>query len=127
MIELSLLFARFWGIVFVVLAVAIFLNQKSYVKLLKKKLSEEFVLLSGLVALLIGAVQVSVINSWTFNYLGILTVIGWISLIKGIVRLTIPSAALSFRKLVINPKWMLPAIIVCLGVGTALLYAGFLV
>lgn len=127
MIEIEILLARFWGIIFVVLAVAIFLNQKSYIKLLKKKLPEEFVLISGLFALLIGAAQVSVLNVWTLNYVGILTVIGWISLIKGIVRLSVPSAGLSFRKLVITPKWMIPSVIVCLGVGVALLYAGFFV
>ena len=76
---------------------------------------------------MIGAAQVAVFNVWTADYLGLLTVIGWVALLKGAIRMAIPSTVVSLRRLVLNANWINPPILVSFVLGAYLLYVGFFV
>ena len=124
--ETSLVLARFWGIILVVLCGSLLFNAKFYVRLIKGFQDEAIRFLYFFVVLFIGAVTVSVVNQWTWNQAGLITLLGWGSLLKGSFGILLPD----FLKKIIQKVRMSPAVIyptgvVFLLVGCYLLFCGF--
>jgi len=89
--ELTLILARFWGILLIVSSLLFLLNKKLLPEILKHKENEEYLFLSGFIALLLGAIQIAAYNYWEISSRGLLTLFGWLSLLKGVVRLGLPN------------------------------------
>lgn len=88
--ELSLILARCWGIILVIVCISFLVNKKLYADIIKAAQTEEFMYLYGLIALIIGALSVSVFKIWAFNYRGLLTLFGWTALLKGVSAFAFP-------------------------------------
>src|SRR3989344_7139161 len=88
--DLTIILARFWGIVLVAACGAYVANRKLLQEELKAVEKQEILLLSGFIALLVGAVHVAIYNRWEFTIRGLITLLGWITLLKGVVRLSAP-------------------------------------
>ena len=82
--------ARFWGIALIALCVPFLLNKRIYTRLTEKIASEEMVFLYSLVAVIVGAFSVAMLTSWTIDYKGFITLLGWSSLLKGFFGLLLP-------------------------------------
>jgi len=124
--ETSLVLARFWGIILVVLCGSLLVNAKFYVRLVKGFQDEAIRFPYFIVVLVIGAVNVSVVNQWTWNQAGLIMLLGWGSLLKGSFGILLPD----FLKKIIQKVRMSPAVIyptgvVFLLVGCYLLFCGF--
>ncbi len=91
--DMAIVFARFWGIFSIAFFTAMLFNKKLYDTMLKAKDNEIFVILTGLICLVIGAFQVSVLNAWEFSYKGVVTLIGWYTLLKSFYRFLKPEEA----------------------------------
>ncbi len=87
--------------------------------------SDSFLFFSGIIALLLGAFVISVHNIWTAGWPVVITVIGWLSLIKGIWLLFYPSLAESFSFMFKNTSvyFRVNGILILL-LGMFLLYHG---
>ena len=84
MMNAALVLARFWGIILVVLSASILFNAKFYVRLVKGFQDESARFLYYLIVLVIGAVTVPFFwNQWAWNLRGIITLLGWGTLLKG--------------------------------------------
>lgn len=124
--DLTLTLARFWGVVLVGSAIAILLNKNFLKEVLKLKDKKEYLLISGLVALLIGGVHVAIYNYWEVSIRGLITLFGWASLLKGIVRLAFPSYSKKAIGYVGKQKALYNFLLVLLGgIGIYFLYVGF--
>jgi uncharacterized membrane protein len=88
--DMAVIFARFWGIFSIAFYGALLLNKRAYEIMLKAKDNEAFIIMSGLINLILGAFQVSVLNQWELSYRGVVTFIGWFTLIKGFYRFLKP-------------------------------------
>lgn len=62
--------------------------------------NRSFIFLSGYIALIIGLITVILHNVWVSDWRVVITILGWIALIKGVVRIGFPEAT---KKLV--PKF----------------------
>ena len=92
----SAFLAKPLGPFFLVLGVGMFVNQSIYQAMINDFLhSTALVYLSGLLSLLAGLVIVNVHNSWTLGWSVVITVIGWIMLLGGMVRLVLPQLAIA--------------------------------
>lgn len=90
--EMSILMARFLGPFFVVVGIGVLLNLKRYQKLIMDFFENTAVLyLGGVMAFAIGIVIVLFHNVWTLNWGIIITILGWVSLVKGIVLIVCPA------------------------------------
>lgn len=86
--ELSIWLARMFGLYFVIIAVSMLLFPKHFKQLYLSLSSHEgIIIISGLLTLILGIVLVTVHNFWQMNWMLSITLIAWLLLIKGLVRL----------------------------------------
>ena len=87
----SIFLARIIGPLFMILSVGLLINTKTY-----QEISKEFYInasqryLGGLVALILGLLMIEFHNVWKVHWTVIITIIGWIAVVKGVVLLAFP-------------------------------------
>jgi len=124
--DAALVLARFWGIILVVLCASMLLNAKFYVRL--KGFQDESVrFLYFFLLLVIGAVNVSFFfNQWAWNLRGIITLLGWGSLLKGTFGILLPDLSYKIiQRINLSPVMIYSTGIIMLIVGGYLLFYGF--
>jgi len=93
--ERSVFLARLLGPFFLAASVGMLVNPSVYLGLIGEFLhSAALVYLSGILSLVAGLAIVNVHNSWTGGWPVVVTVIGWLMLIGGVVRLVLPQLAI---------------------------------
>ncbi len=123
--DISLVLARFWGLILVLLCCSVLVNIKFYVSLVKGFQDESVKFLYFFVVLVIGAVNVSVMNQWTWDQKGLITLLGWGSLFKGLFGILLPDLSNKLiQKINLSPMVIYPSALVMLVVGCYLLFCG---
>ena len=122
-----LVLARFWGIILVLLCVSMLVNAKFYVRLVKGFQDESVRFLYFFLILVIGAVNVSFFfNQWAWNLRGLITLLGWGSLLKGAFGILLPDLSYKIiQRINLSPVMIYPTGIIMLIVGGYLLFYGF--
>jgi hypothetical protein len=88
--ELTIFVAKIMAILFVCVGINAFFNKNAYQKIVKDTFSNAGVsLLFGLVVLVVSIIIVNYHNIWT-GWAVLVTIIGWLGLVKGVVILTVP-------------------------------------
>lgn len=88
---MSLVLAKIFGIYFLAIGLAFIVNPDRFKKMYQQIAKDEnFLLMAGMLALLIGAVVVTLHNRWVLEWPVIITVLGWWSLIKGLALFIYP-------------------------------------
>ena len=116
-----------FSLVYLAIGIGILINPDFY-----KKLYEDFIentsalYLGGIMALVIGYLLVTFHNTWTKDFSVIITVIGWIALIKGMLILVRPKVIIAITKAFVNNEKALKieAVIVIL-IGLLFSFLGF--
>ena len=79
------------GLLYFVIGLGMFLNPKFYKKMMNEYAKSDPVLfISGILALAIGYLLITFHNAWDWNLGIVITILGWIALLKGIMILVIP-------------------------------------
>lgn len=86
---MTLILAKIFGIYFFSIGLAFLINPNSLRKMCRIT-DESILFIGGILALIIGAIVVALHNHWVFNRAVIITILGWWSLVKGLVILTYP-------------------------------------
>ena len=95
----SIFLAKFIGLTFMVIGVGTLVNREWYRELIVQFFSDRGqVYLSGILALLAGVAIVLVHNVWTPDWRILITLLGWIAIAKGVMRLTFPALAMRSAK-----------------------------
>jgi hypothetical protein len=122
----TLALARFWGIILVVLCVSMLINAKFYVRLIRAFQDESVRFLYFFVVMVIGAVNVSIMNQWQWDVKGLIMLLGWGSLLKGSFGILLPDFSNRIiQKITLSPVMIYSAGVVMLIVGGFLLAVGF--
>ncbi len=122
--DVSIILARILGILFLLIGISIF-NRKTVTALLEEMERQRgFLWLSGLIAAVFGAVIVSLGGFWFSDWRIVISVIGWLSLIKGLCILIFPESAISFYR-EFKVKCSVWGGIIAIIIGLFLCYAGF--
>jgi hypothetical protein len=123
--DISLVLARFWGLILVLLCCSLLVNVKFYVSLVKGFQYESVRFLCFFVVLVIGAVNVSVMNQWTWDQKRFITLLGWGSLFKGLFGILLPDLSNKLiQKVNLSPMVIYPSAFIMLLVGCYLLFCG---
>ena len=86
--------ARLVGPLFVVLGIGCLLNQQVYADMIGQAvLVPVLIYLSGLMAFLAGVAMLNGYHAWTADWRVIITILGWLLVIAGIIRIVLPAAA----------------------------------
>ena len=125
--EVSVFLARIIGPLFILIAVGVLLNVQHYRAMAADFLnSPPLYYLTGTTAFIVGMVLIIHHNLWVADWRVTITVIGWMSLVKGIMRILLPTlgpkAASRFMQ---SDKSIYAGAIALLFVGAFLAYNGF--
>ncbi len=123
--DYSIVLARFFGILFVVLGLSL-INRKSFKRVMDGLAANPSLLWgTGFVTSIIGAATVSLYDVWTADWNVAITLIGWLSVLKGAMLMLFPKFTMSLYGKLKSPGIYVFGGIVAFVVGVCLLYAGF--
>ena len=121
----SIFLAQFWGWYLVIFCVLLMIRPKRMSQLLAYLEDEKYLVLTSLLAIIIGLLNILVHNIWEFSWELIITLLGWISLTKGIIRFSFPRTALKALN-TFNIKWIPYFLVVLFVLGVFLLNKAYL-
>ena len=126
--ETSIFLARVIGLVSVISTAAVMIRYKESLVLEEEAMkSPLYTYLSGFVFLILGVLLVVSHSVWVFDWRIVITVIGWLVLLKGMGRIFFPNAVRHLvEKKKANRKFIFGEIVLFL-IGLYLLYYGFIV
>jgi hypothetical protein len=123
-IDISAVIAEALGIFFVVMGAAMVVNGKETAAIIEEAAQNKgYLWMWGFLALAVGAVIVSLNNLWTSGLPLIITIMGWLALVKGAFILVFPGAVSSLYRKFGHSGMIVFAGVVALVIGFALLYA----
>lgn len=103
--ETSTLIAKIIGIIYLSFGVGILLNSTYYKQVIPKLLENTvYLIFGGFIAIIFGVLIIENHNYWVKNWTVLITIIGWIALIKGIFLLAFPTTISMFKSFFNIPK-----------------------
>lgn len=124
---MDLFLAQLFGLYFVIVGVAVLVRRKSLMPAVRELVSNKPVLLT--VALLEIAAGLAIVLSRpviSWDWMGIISIIGWMLLVEGILYLLLPAKAVQkFARNFSSDTWTLVGGIVAAAAGAYLSYIGF--
>jgi len=122
---LSIFLAKFLGIYFLVFAAIWVLRKEQFEAAIQDFLSSRgFIVFAGIFSFLFGLAIAISHSVWEWNWRGLITLIAYLAIIKGIIRIAFPRESQEYESsLVTNYSWVWIGILVVLGVF--LTYHGF--
>lgn len=123
--DLSNYLAAVFGVSTVVVTLALLIKEKHIKRIFSKIENEENLFMWGLVTFVIGVAMVLAHNVWVQNWQIIVTIIGWLALVKGLALLFLPEKVKIWAKKIENEKWLPIALVVLVFVGLIITYFGF--
>lgn len=123
--ETSILIAQIFGLVYLSISVGIIFSKKYYQKALASMLDNTGLMyLGGLMALVAGFFIVKEHNIWSNDWTVLVTIFGWLALIKGILLLAAPQFVDTFRSWY-KPENINKFVFIPLIIGLVFAYFGF--
>jgi len=84
--EQSLFLAQFWGWLMLIISLIFLLKNKKFIKGIYSMVGERlFSMPAGYIALILGLVTIITHNIWASDWRVVITIFGWMSLIKGVM------------------------------------------
>lgn len=94
----ALFLAQFWGLVFIIMSVGMFVRPENVQKIVKLAQDEGLLIFSGFIGVMLGVGHILLFNEWYADWTILITLIGWITLFKGLIRVFIPKWTQKFIK-----------------------------
>lgn len=124
--DISIYLAKVFGIYLIIVPIAVLINRKHYEKLLDDFFkNSSFVFFSGIIHLILGLFIVIVHNIWANDWRIIITLLAWLGVLKGIIRIMFPFKIAGWVGKIkdIRKFWVWCFIMILLGIY--LTYIGF--
>lgn len=121
-----MIIAQMLGVTYLSFAVGLLFNRKYYKKNLKKLIDNEgYMMLGGFISLFFGVIVINIHGEWTNDWTSLITLVGWLGALKGVMLLAFPNAMDFFKPMLDDKhlnKFMLPLVVV---LGAVFTYFGF--
>ncbi len=127
--DASQFIAQMLGPTYLALGVGGFVNRKHFMELIKGfKASYAVILISGILALLIGLLMLRFHNLWVADWRVIITVFAWIALLKGLTLLVLPARVGESiaQRFIERPQLINLMLGFCVVIGMMFCYFGYL-
>jgi hypothetical protein len=115
---------QLWGITIVVVSFSLLLNPDRLEKLVREMENEAAMFFWGITTLIIGVAMVLAHNIWVLDWRLSLTLIGWLSILKGLNILFLPKPMKNRWANTKNKYWRLIFLFLLI-LGLTLIYFGF--
>lgn len=124
---MDLFLAQLFGLYFIIVGAAVLIRKRSLMPTMRELVNNTPVLLT--IALLEIAAGLSIVLAQpqiTADWMGIISAIGWMLLVEGVLYLTLPTKAVQkFAKNFSTPGWTMAGGVLALVAGGYLAYIGF--
>jgi uncharacterized membrane protein len=117
--------AELWGISLIIIPLALLINQRYLKKMFETVEDDKTLFCWGIMALIIGLAMVLAHNVWVKDWQVIITILGWISLIKGLAILITPSHIKNMTRKLENAPFLPVALFMAVLIGLVITYFGF--
>ena len=87
--EISIFFARFWGSLFIILGLMSLVG-RFLGRVIKMTEDKAITVSTGYITFLLGLVTVILHNLWVMDWRVAITILGWVTLVKGIMKIGFP-------------------------------------
>src|SRR4030043_1618558 len=87
--EISIYLARFWGSLFVILGLAS-IGAKLLGRIIGYTEDKTITISTGYITFLLGLITVTLHNIWVADWRVAITILGWVTLLKGITKIGFP-------------------------------------
>ena len=125
--ELSIFLAKLLGLYLMIVCAAVFLKREKLKIMLEEfEKSHLFIFSSGAMVLLLGLAMVISHTIWELNWRGLITLLGWLTVGKGIIRLYFFEWAQVTSRKVVQSRWYWCIIGLSFIIGLWLAYIGFM-
>jgi uncharacterized membrane protein len=91
--ETSIILAKFWGWFMVISCLIYLLRKKSWQEIIELAKDKNAVIVFGYLSLILGLFSLIFHNLWVGDWRVVITIFGWIALIKGIIGIGFPELA----------------------------------
>ncbi|MFH1614719.1 MAG: hypothetical protein ABIG61_06520 [Planctomycetota bacterium] len=118
-----------FGILYLAIGAGVFINPDFYKKLLTDYTENRaLIYVSGIAILAIGYLLVTFHNTWVRDWPVIITILGWMTFVKGLFLLVLPSASIKIcNALKGMTKFLMTEAIFIIILGILLVWLGFFV
>ena len=124
--NLSVFVAQVAAIVYLSVGVGMFLDRKYYAKFFENMFKDTTAMyIGGFMALIAGFTLVTFHNDWVKSWEVLVTILGWLALVKGVMLLAFPSTILDMTKSWFNNKNLGTYAVVVIFLGLVFGYFGF--
>jgi hypothetical protein len=126
--DYSLFYAKLIGFYFVIVAISMLVNRKSLQPFVADvSQNRNLLIFSGFLSLIFGLVVVLTHNVWVLHWPVIITILGWLTVIKGVVRIACTDWAARIMPRFGQTNAYMIVSVVCLVLGVLLLLFGYLI
>jgi uncharacterized membrane protein len=124
----SVFLAKLLGAFFLIVGVSVLINARAFRAIVDEFIrSPALVFLAGLMILPAGLAIVLTHNVWVANWPVIITILGWLLVIGGAIRLAVPQHALRIgRQLYAKPTAPVVSAAIWIAIGAVLCFFGYL-
>ena len=124
--ETSIFIAKIIGVIYLSFGIGLLFNKDYYSKVIENLLDNStYMILGGVMAIVFGFLILENHHHWVKNWTVLITIIGWIALIKGVLLLALPKTLNIFKPLLKTEslnKSLAPLVIIF---GIVFIYLGF--
>lgn len=124
----SIVLARLLGPLFLLAGLGLLVNRTQSRKMLEGFLADAaLAYFSGALALVAGVAMVNFHNIWIADWRIVITLIGWISVVKGVVLLLVPQAGRRLAGKMLSPVAFLVLGLFAVALGAWLCFVGYVI
>lgn len=110
-------FGGFWSIVFICISLIHLFHRRFLYRVYNFIKDDHHVQSTGLIMMLVGVLQVVTFTFWEWSWRGLVTVIGWVMLFVGLIRVMYPKRFYRWALKYIDPReWILSLILLFAGI-----------
>lgn len=117
--------ASIFGLSFIVTGLSLLISQKEVKKIIEKFENEITLFFYGILTFVIGVAMLLNYNVWTRDWKLIITVMGWLAVLKGLVMLFIPEMTIKYLKKIKDCACLSYCLVGVVILGCVLIYFGF--
>jgi len=124
--ETALLISKILGIIYFAFGIGMLVNPSFYRREIPKLLENSaYLILGGFLAIVFGFLILEGQNTWPSDWTVVITILGWIAILKGAILLAFPNSMNLFKPLFESKLFMnilTPSVII---MGAIFIYLGF--
>ncbi len=126
-VDVTFFLAQFWGWLLVIVGLIFLLRPRVLLNEIAGLFKDRnYVLLTGWLAMILGLFTVILHNVWTADWRVVITVFGWLSLIKGIARMGFPELPQKTASAIKNKQALMQILLViCVLLGAWLIWMSY--